>query len=90
MRTKLDGLRAEAAEFGATLEEATRAFGTVGESYDNAVAEALNGTFKAELIKLHGPWRTRRQLEIAIRASDAFTTWQRRRAERRSRWRRRR
>ena len=30
------------------------------------MAEALNGTFKAELIKLHGPWRTRRQLEIAI------------------------
>jgi len=30
------------------------------------MAEALNGTFKAELIKLHGPWRTRHQLEIAI------------------------
>ena len=40
--------------------------GTVGDSYDNAMAEALNGTFKAELIGLHGPWRTRRQLEIAI------------------------
>ncbi len=26
----------------------------------------LNGTFKAELVTLHGPWRTRRQLEIAI------------------------
>jgi len=40
--------------------------GSVGDSYDNAMAEALNGTFKAELVKLHGPWRTRRQLEIAI------------------------
>jgi putative transposase len=40
--------------------------GTVGDSYDNAMAEALNGTFKAELVKLHGPWRTRRQLEIAV------------------------
>ena len=40
--------------------------GTIGDSYDNAMAEALNGTFKAELIKLHGPWRTRHQLEIAI------------------------
>ncbi len=30
------------------------------------MAEALNGTFKAELVKLHGPWRTRAQLEIAI------------------------
>ncbi len=48
-------------------EEAIAAsIGSVGDSYDNAMAEALNGTFKAELIHLHGPWRTRRQLEIAI------------------------
>ena len=40
--------------------------GTIGDSYDNAMAEALNGTFKAELVSLHGPWRSRRQLEIAI------------------------
>jgi len=40
--------------------------GSKGDSYDNAMAEALNGTFKAELVKLHGPWRTRGQLEIAI------------------------
>ncbi len=40
--------------------------GSVGDSYDNAMAEALNGTFKTELVKLHGPWRTRSQLEIAI------------------------
>ena len=40
--------------------------GSRGDSYDNAMAEALNGTFKAELVTLHGPWRTRRQLEIAI------------------------
>jgi putative transposase len=40
--------------------------GTVGDSYDNAMAEALNGTFKAELVKLHGPWRTRNELETAI------------------------
>ena len=30
------------------------------------MAEALNGSFKAELIELQGPWRTRRGLEIAI------------------------
>ena len=40
--------------------------GSRGDSYDNAMAESLNGTFKAELVKLHGPWRTRSQLEIAI------------------------
>jgi putative transposase len=40
--------------------------GSKGDSYDNAMAESLNGTFKAELVKLHGPWRTRGQLELAI------------------------
>ena len=40
--------------------------GSVGDSYDNAMAEALNGTFKAELIHSHGPWRTHQQTELAI------------------------
>jgi putative transposase len=40
--------------------------GTVADSYDNAMAEALNGTFKAELINRCGPWKTRAQTEIAI------------------------
>ena len=39
--------------------------GSVGDSYDNAMAESLNGTYKAELDKLHGPWRTRADLETA-------------------------
>ena len=30
------------------------------------MAEALNGTFKAELVRLHGPWRTRGALEVAV------------------------
>lgn len=40
--------------------------GSRGDSYDNAMQESLNGTFKAELVHLHGPWRTRTQLEAAI------------------------
>jgi transposase InsO family protein len=40
--------------------------GTVADSYDNAMAEAVNGTFKAELIERRGPWKTRAQTEIAI------------------------
>ena len=48
---------------------AVASVGSKGDSYDNAMAEALNGTFKSELVKLHGPWRTRAQLEIAIIAS---------------------
>lgn len=39
--------------------------GTVADSYDNAMAEALNGSYKHELVKLHGPWRTRAELETA-------------------------
>jgi len=39
--------------------------GTVGDSYDNAMAEALNGTYKAELIRRGGPWRTRYHAEFA-------------------------
>lgn len=40
--------------------------GTIGDPYDNSMVESLNGTFKAELVTLHGPWRTQRQLETAI------------------------
>lgn len=39
--------------------------GSVGDSYDNAMAEALIGSYKAELVKPRGPWRTRSHLELA-------------------------
>ncbi|MFG2358312.1 IS3 family transposase [Streptomyces sp. NPDC048521] len=39
--------------------------GSVADSYDNAMAEALNGTFKAELIEMQGP-AGRDQVERAI------------------------
>ena len=32
--------------------------GTVGDSFDNALAEAVNGLYKTELIRQRGPWRT--------------------------------
>jgi len=32
--------------------------GTIGNSYDNAIAESLNGLYKAECTKLEGPRRT--------------------------------
>jgi len=40
--------------------------GSIGDSYDNAMAKALNGSFKAELIHRLGPWKTRADAEIAI------------------------
>src|SRR5690606_22132357 len=39
--------------------------GSVGDSYDNALAEAINGRYKAELIRRWGPWRTVEQVELA-------------------------
>ena len=39
--------------------------GTVGDAYDNALAESVIGLFKTELIKRRGPWRTAGQVEIA-------------------------
>lgn len=39
--------------------------GSVGDSYDNALAETTIGLFKAELIRPQGPWRTPEQVEIA-------------------------
>ena len=39
--------------------------GSVGDSYDNALAEAVNGLYKTELIRRHGPWKTVEQVELA-------------------------
>ncbi|MEU5847948.1 integrase core domain-containing protein [Saccharopolyspora shandongensis] len=39
---------------------------SVADSYDNAMAEALNGTFKAELIEHQGPWRDFDEVERAV------------------------
>jgi putative transposase len=32
--------------------------GSVGDSYDNALAETINGLYKAEAIHRRGPWRS--------------------------------
>ncbi len=39
--------------------------GSKGDSYDNALAETINGLYKAELIHRQGPWKTRESLELA-------------------------
>jgi putative transposase len=39
--------------------------GSVGDSYDNALAETINGLFKAEVIHRRGPWRSAETLEFA-------------------------
>jgi transposase InsO family protein len=39
--------------------------GSVGDSYDNALAETINGLYKAEIIHRHGPWRSFEAVEFA-------------------------
>jgi putative transposase len=39
--------------------------GTVADSYDNALAESVNGSYKTELIRRPGPWRTVDDVELA-------------------------
>jgi transposase InsO family protein len=39
--------------------------GSVGDSYDNALAETINGLFKAEIIHRRGPWRSFEAVEYA-------------------------
>ncbi len=38
---------------------------SVGDSYDNALAETINGLFKAEVIHRRGPWRSLQAVEFA-------------------------
>ena len=42
--------------------------GTVGDSYDNALAETVIGLFKTEVIYRQGPWRDLEQVEFATLA----------------------
>jgi len=51
--------------------EAAGAVGSVGskgDSFDNALAETVNGLYKAELIDRRGPWRSVEQVELATSA----------------------
>jgi transposase InsO family protein len=39
--------------------------GSKGDSYDNALAETINGLYKAEMIHRRAPWKTRESVELA-------------------------
>jgi putative transposase len=45
--------------------DAVASVGSKGDSYDNAMAEAFNSLYKAELVRNRGPWRGLDDLEIA-------------------------
>lgn len=40
--------------------------GSVGDSYDNALAETVIGLFKTEVIRRRGPWRSLEAVEFAV------------------------
>ena len=73
--TRLEGLVAHSdagsqftsIRYGERLAElgATPSIGSVGDSYDNALAESQFSLYKDELVRNRGPWRDVDQLELA-------------------------
>ncbi len=60
------GVQYLAIRYTERLDEAgvARSVGSRGDSYDNALAETVNGLYKAELIKRGGSWRSAEQVEL--------------------------
>ena len=50
----------------------TASVGSVGDSYDSALAETINGLYKAEVIHKNGPWRG---LDDVERATLTWVDW---------------
>lgn len=67
MRRLVEPKQYTAIRYTERIEEAgvAASIGSVGSSYDNALAESINGLYKTELIKARGPWRTLDAVEIA-------------------------
>jgi putative transposase len=61
------GVQYRAIRYTQRLAEAgaVASVGSKGDSYDNAMAEAFNSLYKAELVRNKGPWRGLEDLEFA-------------------------
>ena len=61
------GVQYRSIRYGQALSEceAVASVGSTGDSYDNALAEALNSLYKAELIRNQGPWEDIDAVELA-------------------------
>lgn len=68
------GVQYRAVRYTQRLAEASAiaSVGSKGDSYDNAMAEAFNSLYKAELVRNKGPWRGLDDLEIA---TVEYTDW---------------
>ena len=64
------GSQFTAVRYGERLAElgALPSIGSVGDSYDNALAETVNGLYKTEVIRRRGPWRNVDEVELATLA----------------------
>lgn len=62
------GVQYRAIRYTERLDQAAAvaSVGSRGDSYDNALAEAFNSLFKAELIRNKGPWAGINDVEIAV------------------------
>ncbi len=62
------GVQCRAIRYTERLAEAgaVASVGSRGDSYDNALAEAFNSLFKAELVRHRGPWRSIDDLKFAV------------------------
>ena len=61
------GVQYVSIKYTARLAEAglVPSVGSIGDSYDNALAETINGLYKAEVIHRRGPWRSLEAVEYA-------------------------
>ena len=66
-RCEVRFLRPSAVRYSERLAEAgvEPSVGSKGDSYDNALAETINGLYKAELIHRRAPWKTKESVELA-------------------------
>ena len=67
LRRQLESTQYLALRYTERLAEAgvQPSVGSVGDSYDIALAETINGLFKAEVIQRRGPWRSFETVEFA-------------------------
>src|SRR4051794_586617 len=67
LRRPLDSAQYVSIKYTERLAEAgiEPSVGSVGDSYDNALAETINGLYKAEVIHRRGPWRSFEAVEFA-------------------------
>ena len=67
LRRPLESAQYVAIKYTERLAEAgvEPSVGSVGDSYDNALAETVNGLYKTEVIRRRGPWRSLEAVEFA-------------------------